>query len=110
MLDTEKIKLKVINLPINKKWELILDFKNIESLTLSLYQIFRTLSVKDRIKSQWPINTDDVYKVKDTQIITEQQPAISNISAGGDDDDAWARSKINEILAMLREHWLIETL
>ncbi len=50
MINDEKIKLRVINIPINMKGELILDYKNTESLVISLYQKLRTLDVSEYIK------------------------------------------------------------
>jgi len=56
------------------------------------------------------VNVTGVYKVDDTQVIKEQQSAIADIAdTTGTDSDGTARLKVNDILAMLRTHGLIET-
>lgn len=44
-----------------------------------------------------------------TQVLTSQQSAIADVSETGAAEDATARAKINDILAALRAHGLIDT-
>ena len=64
----EKVKIKVINMPFNMKGELVLDFKNSQSVTITMYPEFRV------------VNSEQGYQVKDVQVITEQQPAIPDVA------------------------------
>ncbi len=54
------------------------------------------------------VSSTGVIKINGTQVITSQQAAISSPS-GGSTIDAEARTAINDILAALRTHGLIET-
>jgi len=113
----DKLKIKVINTPMNMQGELVLDFKNCQSLTITLYPKFNTIDSKDYIKAQWDITSVDwdietvngVYKVNNIQVVWSQQPAIVWVNATGTDSDWTARSKINEIILLLRTHGLILT-
>lgn len=89
--------------------EFVLEFKDTETLKLSLYQFFRTLEVSDRIESKGPIDTLDQYQVKGIKVVGDQQLPITDVGWWGADSDGTARSKINEILTVLRTHWLIQT-
>lgn len=55
------------------------------------------------------LNTTGVLKIDGTQVVTNRQAAISNVSATGAAEDSVARTAINNILAMLRTHGLIAT-
>lgn len=54
------------------------------------------------------INTEGVYKVDDTQVLTNRQSAIPN-PTGGATVDAEARTAIISILTAMRTHGLITT-
>lgn len=55
------------------------------------------------------INTSDAFYVDGTQVVGSQQSAIANVTLVGSDQDGTARGKINDILAALRAHGLIDT-
>lgn len=55
------------------------------------------------------VNTSDAFYVDGTQVVGNQQSAIASVTASGSDSDAVARGKVNEILAALRAHGLIDT-
>lgn len=107
--EVDKIKLKVTWLPINAKGELILDYKQAQSLTLSLFMRLRTLWTKDRIKSDGYIESKTMFKVNGTQVVWPQQWVVANVAGWGGDSDGIARGGVNTILWILRTHGLIDT-
>ena len=75
MFQDDKIKVKIVGLPINKKGELVLDYKNTESLTLSLYMLLETLKTKQRVDTL-------EYRINGIKVIGEQATAIAGLSTG----------------------------
>ena len=75
MFQDDKIKVKIVGLPINKKGELVLDYKNTESLTLSLYMLLETLKTKQRVDTL-------EYRINSIKVIGEQATAIAGLSTG----------------------------
>ncbi len=61
-----------------------------------------------KISTTGNINTEGVYKVDDTQVLTNQQAAIPN-PTGGATVDSQARTAIISILTALRTHGIIAT-
>jgi hypothetical protein len=53
------------------------------------------------------VNTSDAYYVDGTQVVTNRQGAIADVTLTGSDQDGTARGKINDILSVLRTHGLI---
>ena len=96
----DKVKIRVLNTPPNMQGELVIDFKNSQSLTLTLYPKFREV---DTFKG-------GVYKVDGIKVVDKQQPAIVGCATGwGTDQDDVARTAINSVIVALRNHWLIDT-
>jgi hypothetical protein len=63
----DKLKVKVINTPMNMQGELVLDFKNTNTLTITLYPKFREVDT----------SKGGVYKVDGIKVVDKQQPAIT---------------------------------
>ena len=55
------------------------------------------------------LDVSDNYEVDSTKVVTNQQAAIADVVGGGADSDGTARTKINDVLSMLRTHGLIAT-
>lgn len=86
---------------------------NIEALNTSTnpsINISATTAVNININTNITGNCDvtGVYKVDGTQVISNQQGAITN-PTGGTTVDAQARTAINSILTAMRTHGLIQT-
>lgn len=45
----DKVKIKVLNTPMNMQGEIVFDFKNTRSLTISLYPKYRTVDISERL-------------------------------------------------------------
>jgi hypothetical protein len=68
-----------------------------------------TTQPSKRLDVNGPVNTSDGYYRGTTKIVSSQQGTISEFATGtGPDDDGTARATINEIIAALVHHGLIE--
>lgn len=76
---------------------------DIEVISSNLVDITSTL-----LTNSGDINTDGVFKVADTQVVSTQGAAVAD-ATGGVVIDVEARAAINALLARLRTHGLIAT-
>jgi hypothetical protein len=77
---------------------------------VDILQVMDTDEVqKLTLSKEGNLNITGAYQVAGAQVVGAQQPAITDLPETGSAEDATARAKINDILAALRTHGLIDT-
>lgn len=66
-----KVKIKILNTPANFQGELVLDFKNTNSITVTLYPKFKEVEVLNYV------NIAKELKIAGVKVVGTQQPAIA---------------------------------